>query len=218
MDWRKLKMEKDSFLDTNIIINYVNYQKNISEEIIKKCYFYIIDKKEKFIVCHAVIKELNNIMTKLSAVHKEVLKKLEDETYSLIESKNISTRDVPFAEKLYMQHKDLDISKTKETFASGRDIFEIEIDKFLKNKTDARVIPLEQVKIELVNIIHEIIKNYADCQILASALQYQEGKDLFLFVTADKKDLDPNGYEYLKDYGLLKKYKFPELHNLMFTK
>jgi len=218
MDWRKLKMGKDSFLDTNVIINYVNYQKEVSEDIIKRCYLYVIDKKGKFIACYAVIKELNNIMTKLSVVHKEVLKKLEDEKYSLIESKNLSARDVPFAEKLYLKHKDLEISKTKNIFASGRDIFEIEIDKFLKNKTDARVIPLEQIKTELVNAIHETIKNYADCQILASALQYQEDKDTFLFVTADKKDIDPNGYEYLKDYGILKKYKFPELHNLMFTR
>ena len=35
-----------------------------------------------------------------------------------------------------------------------------------------------------------IIENYADCQIVASALQHQaEQKELLLFVTADKKDL-----------------------------
>lgn len=211
-------MIKDSFLDTNVIINFVNYQKDKSEEIVSKCYFYIVNKNGKFIICYAVLRELNNVMTKLSILHREVLKKLEDERYSLIENKNLSEKDIPFAQKIYSSFENYDKKKTKEELSNQRDMFEIEIEKFLKEKVDLRAIPLEQIKTEIVNTLREIIKNYADCQILASALQYQEDKDLFSFVTADKKDLDPNGYEYLKDYGLLKKCKFPELHNLMFTK
>jgi hypothetical protein len=88
----------------------------------------------------------------------------------------------------------------------------------LKNKADIKIMPVEQIKIELVNVIREVINNYADCQIIASALQYQnEQEHIFLFVTADRKDLDQNSYDYLKDYGVLKGYKFPELHNLMFA-
>ena len=211
-------MSRDSFLDTNIIINYVNYQKEKSNEITTKCYLYIIDKQGNFLVCYAVIRELYNIMTKLSIMHKEVLEKINNESYSLSNSGNLSKKDVPFAEKLYLVHREVDKDKLKEIFASERDIFEIEIDRFLKNKTDIRVIPIEQINIELVNVIRETIENYADCQILSSALQYQtERKDIFLFVTADRKDINPNSYDYLKDYGILKKYKFPELLNLMFA-
>ena len=211
-------MNKDSFLDTNVIINFVNYQKDKSNEITTKCYSYITNKQGKFIVCYAVIRELAKIITKLSVIHKEVLRKIEDESYPLDESKYLSKKDILFAEKLYLVHKELNKDKLKEIFASERDIFEIEIDKFLKNKIDIRVIPLEQIKIELVNAIRDILDNYADCQILSSALQYQnEQKDIFLFVTADGKDLNPNNYDFLKSYDILKKFKFPELYNLMFV-
>lgn len=212
-------MSKNSFLDTNVIINYANYQKGKSDEIINKCYLYISNKEGKFIVCFAVIRELFNVMTKISIIHKEVLKKIEDGAYILSNSKYLSKRDIPFAEKLYLSHKEVKKDKLNEIFAAERDFFEIEIEKFLKNNIDFKAIPIEQIKIELVNAVRDIIENYADCQIIASALQYQkEQEDIFLFVTADSKDLNPNNYEYLKDYGILKNYKFPELHNLVFVK
>jgi len=212
-------MNKDSFLDTNVIVNYANYKEGISKEIVGKCYRYIKNKSGRFIVCFAVMRELENIIVKFSNIYKAVLKKLEDSDYSLAESKYLAKRDMPFAEKLYVAFKDKEFNKTKEMFAIERDIFEIEIERFLKSNVDLKVIPLEQIKIELVNTIYDIIDNYADCQIIASALQYRkEIKEGFLFVTADKKDLNPNGYDYLKDYGMLKNYEFPELHNLMFIK
>lgn len=211
-------MEKDSFLDSNVIINYANYQKDKSKEIVNKCYSYISNKQGRFIICYAVIRELFNVITKLTIIHREVLKKIENREYSLNKSKYLPIKDLFIAEKLYLAHKEINDQELREIFASERDIFEIEIEKFLKNKVDIKVIHVEEIKVELVNVIREIIENYADCQILASALQYQKDKDLFLFVTADKKDLYPNSYEYIKDYGKLKDYKFPELLNLMVVK
>ncbi|MEI6731921.1 MAG: PIN domain-containing protein [archaeon] len=212
-------MSQASFLDTNVIINYANYQKDKSDEIVQKCYSYVISKPGKFIVCYAVIRELSNVITKRSIIHKEVLRKIENNTYSFADSKNLSKRDIPFAEKLYLSFSKMDKEKLKETLASERDIFEIEIERFLKNKVDLRVVPIDQIKFELTNLIREVIENYADCQILASALQYQteQKSEIFLFVTTDKKDLNPNSYDYLKDYGSLKNYIFPELHNLLFV-
>ncbi len=208
-------MKKDIFLDSNVIINYANYQKDKSKEIVTKCYLYLSNKQSRFILCYAVIRELFNIITKLTIIHREVLKKIENNEYLL--NKKLSTRDLPIAEKLYLAHKEINEKKLKEIFASERDIFEIEIERFLKNKIDLKIVPIEEIKVELVNTLRDIIDNYADCQILASALQYQKEKDLFLFVTADKKDLNPNNYAYAQDYGILKNYKFPELLNLMFV-
>ncbi len=208
-------MEKNSFLDSNVIINYANYQKGKSKEIVTKCYLYLSNKQNKFILCYAVIRELENIITKRTVIHREVLKKIENDKYSL--DGNLPLRDLPIAEKLYLAYKQIGPKKIGEIFASERDIFEIEIEKFLKNKIDIKVIPIEEIKLELVNTLRDMIDNYADCQILASALQYQKDKDLFLFVTADKKDLNPSNYEYAQDYGVLKDYKFPELLNLMFV-
>ena len=209
-------MEKDSFLDTNIIVYYINYNKESASEPISRSYFYIINKKGKFIICHAVIRELYNVMSKFATLHKEVLKKVEDNSYNLEESKNISKRDLPFAQKIYLSYKDYDIKELKRVFASERDIFEIGIEQFLKNTADVKVVPLEQIEHELVNVLRDTINNYADCQILASALQYQKDKETFLFVTADGEHLDPNGYEYLKDEPKLRNYQFPQLKNLYF--
>ena len=205
-------MEKDSFLDANVIINYANYQTDKSKEIVNKCHLYISNKQNKFIICY--------IITKLTIIHIEVLKKVENISYDLNKSKYLPVRYMPIAEKLYLAHKEVNENKLKELFASERDIFEIEIEKFLKNKVDVKVIPVEEIKADLVSAIRDIIENYADCQILASALQYQKDKDLFLLVTADKKDFSPNSYEYLKEHFNLnyskENYKFPELLNLMF--
>ena len=213
-------MRKDSFLDANVIINYANYQKDKSKEIVNKCYLYISNKQNKFILCYAVIRELFNTITKLTIIHIEVLKKVDNINYQLGKDKALPVRYLPIAEKLYLAHKEVDKNKLKELFASERDIFEIEIEKFLKNKVDIRAIPIEEIKADLISSIRDIIENYADCQILASALQYQKDKDLFLFVTADGKDFSPNSYEYLKKYFNInyskENYKFPELLNLMF--
>lgn len=214
-------MEKDSFLDSNVIINYANYQKDKSKEIVTNCYLYLTNKKGKFIICYAVIRELFNIIKKLTIIHQEVLKKIENNEYLLDKSKYLPIRDLPIAEKLYLAHKEIKEKKLKEIFSSERDIFEIEIERFLKNKVDIKVIPLEEIKVELVNAVRDIIENYADCQILASALQYQKDKDVFLFVTADGKDLSPNNYEFIKEQFEInyskEKYIFPELLNLIFT-
>lgn len=206
----------DSFFDTNVIINYANYQKDKGNEIVNKCYQYISNKHGKFIVCYAVIRELSNVIKKLSIIHREVVKKVEDSSYDFESNRIISKRDLPFAEKLYLAHKEIDERKIKELLASQKDIFEIEIERFLKNKADIKAISVEEIETGLVNAIRDIIDNYADCQVLASALQYQKGRELFLFVTADRKDLNPNNYEYIQDYGILKNYKFPELRNLLF--
>lgn len=213
-------MDKDSFLDTNVIIYYINYQKESSTDPISRSYFYISNKKGKFIICHAVIRELYNVMSKFAALHKEVLKKVEDSSYNLEESKSISKRDLLFAQKTYFSYKDCSIKELKELFASQRDIFEIGIEQFLKNKADSQVMPMEQINLELVNKIRNIISNYADCQILASALQYQKDNEIFLFVTADGEHLDPNGYDFLKEHLEInyskERYQFPQLKNLCF--
>jgi predicted nucleic acid-binding protein len=214
-------MIKDSFLDTNVIIHFANYQDNTGEEIVAKCYFYIVHKQGKFIVCYAVIKELFNVISKLGLIHKEVLKKIEEEDYSFKTKGALSKKDILFAEKLYFLNREKNKEEIKETFSSQRDIFEIEIEKFLKTNVDEKVIPIEQIDNKLVSKIYGIIPNHADSRILASALQLQEKKEkIFLFVTADAKDLDPNGYKFLKEQFEIdfpkEKYRFPELLNLMF--
>jgi len=216
-------MNKASFLDTNVIIHYVNYKENKSIDIITKCYSYISDKQGKFIICYATLNELFDVIKKRAIIYKEVLAKVENPNHSFEKNKSLSKRDISYAEKLYLTNKQIELKKLNEILASEREIFEIKIEQFLKYQLDEKVIPIETINIELVNKIREIILNYADCKILASAFQLQNERDIFKFVTADKTDLDPNSYEYLKEHlelsklsSLSKKPKFPELVNLMF--
>jgi len=214
-------MIMDSFLDTNVIFSYSNHTLQ-SNEIVKKCYSFIINKHNKFIICGAVLEELQEVIKKRIRIHKAVIEKIKDSKYLLENSHLISKRDVPIAKQLYEQFKNSGIRLISERFADERDISEIVIQKFLENQVDEKVMPLEQVQTELVNKIHDILSNHADCKIVASALQLQKNREIFLFVTADSKDLAPNGYDYLKEHfkiNYLKEgHKFPELLNLMFTK
>lgn len=211
-------MTKDNFLDTNIIINYSNYNEENSRDIVKKCYLFIKNKTGKFILCGAVIEEIANYIIKRANLHKAVIQKLEDENFPL--ESLLSSKDLPFAIKLYESLKAKGLKRASIELSKERDLPEIIIHRFIKVLVDEKVIPVEQINNVLVNRIHDIIQNHADCKILASALQLQKDRELFFFVTADAKDLNPNGYYYLKEHFDInfpkEDYKFPELKNLLF--
>ena len=191
-------MGKDNFLDTNVIFHYSNYNDS-SSNLLRKCYFFIINKLGNFILCEAVLKELNEIIKKRARVHKAVIEKIKNSKYSFEESSLLSKRDVPFVKQIYEKYKNKSEEEVERLLQIDRRYSELKIEKFLQINVDEKVVPLNQIKGDLVNKIHDIIPNHADSKILASAiqLQSQEGKKLFLFVTADGKDLNPNGYEYL---------------------
>jgi len=69
-------MTPDNFLDTNIIFHYSNYT-DMSSEVIKKCYFFVKNKSGNFILCWAVLKELDEIVKKELDYIGQSLKKLE---------------------------------------------------------------------------------------------------------------------------------------------
>lgn len=217
-------MVKDSFFDTNVIINYAKFTKNTKSLLIKKCYKYIKNKTGKFIICYFLEQELENVIKKNKVIHKEVAEKIKNPSYeigSFIEPSFLKSKDIAYAKKLYELKKHISLKVLSDSFLEDEAYLEVNIEKFLKTKVDEKVISIEQIEAGLVNKIHEIIHNHADCRILASALQLQETREIFLFVTADSKDLDPNGYEYLKEHFEInypnEKYKFPELLNLLFT-
>jgi len=217
-------MEEDSFFDTNVIFNYCKFTKNTKLEIIKKCYEYIKNKKGKFIICYFLKQELKNIIKKNKIIHKEIIEKVKDKNYeigNLTESSFLRPKDIAYATKTYELRKHISMGILANAFLEEETNLEIKAEMFFEKIVDEIVIPLEQINLDLVSKIHDIIPNHADCKILASAIQLQDTRALFLFVTADGKDLDPNGYEYLKEHFEInypkEKYKFPELHNLMFV-
>ena len=213
-------MERDNFLDTNIIINYINFDEEFHSKITKKCRDYIIkNNAEKIILCFFVISELYNIMKKRANINHAVLQIIETGNENLYE--DLPKRDIPYAKKLYLQFKGKNLEELEELFLKERIIFERKIEQFLKFKADIKVIQINQIKTELVSKIHNLISNHADCKVLASALQYQKTeKEKFNFVTADK-DFAPNEYEFLEEQFEInypkENWKFPNLVNLLYN-
>lgn len=210
-------MGADSFLDTNIIINYVNYNKHSPNELHKKCRDYIISKSGQIVVCFAVVNELYSVMTKRSKIHRIVLEMIEKNEPNLVN--NLPPREIPLAKKLYLQFRDRDLYSLENIFLKERELFEMGIELFLKDMVSKRVIPISDIDSGLVSNIHNYIDNHDDCKILASALQYQKDKDSFFFVTADS-DFSPNEYNFLKEQFQInysrESWIFPELKNLLF--
>lgn len=208
------------FLDTNIIFHYSNYT-NFSSSLVEKCYLFIKNKKTPFILCYAVLFELQNIIRDRSRLHKAVIEKIKDTSYLFENNPLVSFRNIGDAKKLYEKFKNYKLNEVEKIFEDQRISSEIKISKLLQFNIDEKVISLIQINNDLVNKIHDYINNHADCKILASALQFQKDKDLFLFVTADK-DFAPNDYECLKEQFEInyskEGWKFPELLNLIFTK
>jgi len=217
-------MEKDNFLDTNVIFSYSNYHEQFKDDlppIVGKCYNFISNKRGRFIVCFAALEELQEIIIKRARIHKIVLDKIQDPNIDFENNSFLSKRDIPRVKKIYEKFKGYKIEVVVNYFKLERRLSELVIQKFLENMTDERVVPIEQIETVIINEINDIITNRADCKILASALQIQKSRDLFIFVTADGKDLSPDIYNSLKEHFEINHKKeghiFPELLNLMFT-
>ena len=149
-------MVSDNFLDTNIIINYINYSEK-SNNLVKNSHDYVLNSKGEIIVCEMVIKELNKIRERKSLIRKVVLELLKNENYDL--SLVLSKKDIPFAKKLYARFRNYEIKKVSEIFIEEESVFAIEIDKFIETKVNKRVIPLSNIDNELVIILHDLITN-----------------------------------------------------------
>src|SRR3989344_3879009 len=211
-------MAKDSFFDTSVIIHYASFSKNIKQELVKRCYEYIVQKKGKYLLCFYVQSEIKNRVRKRRIIYDEALRKIREVNYEIGSSKiseELNERDLSNAKKIYEIYKKIRLEDVLKIFGEEQSIFERKIDQFLKFHLDERVIPIEAIKLELINMLHDLIENYADCKVLASALQAQEERNNFYFVNADKH-FDSNGYLFIQEDPRFKNYKFPELKNLLY--
>jgi len=205
----------DSFFDTCVIIKYASYDGLAVNLLNEKCYKYITDKKEKFIICYYVLDELKNFVKKRFLIHKEVLKKIKDPSYNFNDFGLLSRYDLAYSSKLYESNKEKDPEKLSKIFFEERNNFQNKIDVFLKLILDEKVIPIENIDGNIVSILRNYIEKHSDCLVLASAVQEQQKKDTFFFVTSDDH-FNPNNYEFIKEDIKLKDYKFPKLKNLLF--
>jgi len=200
----------DSFFDTSVVIHYGSFS--------KKCYDYVSNKSGKFLLGYYIEEEIKRRVKKRRVIFQEALNKIMDNAYQFDKSKffnDLNEKDKISSKKLYEKYKNVDFTKVKNIFAEDQTIFEMKIDIFLKFLVDERIIKIEEIKKELLSIIKENGYSHADCLVLTSALQAQEGREIFKFVAADKH-FDLNGYNFLKEDLKLKERVFPELKNFIF--
>ena len=212
------EFEMDSFFDTNVVINYSLYNSENSEGLFLKCFEYVNLKREKFFVCYRVLRELKNIRKKLALMRLEVVEKLKNRDYvfgSLDEEGILGKQDLVKIKKIYLKKSGEDIKKVQEEFIEVGELMFNRITFFLEKLVSEFVIPEDGMDGRLASILREFIDNYTDCEVLASAILFQEDRELFLFVTADR-DFAPNDYGFLEGDSRLEDYKFPKLKNLLF--
>jgi hypothetical protein len=205
----------DSFFDTCIIIRYASYNELVEAPLNLKCNNYITNKKGRYMLCYYVLDELKNFIKKRALIHKEVLKKLLNFNYSINDFRILSKQDIAYANKLFESNKGKNPEKASKIFFEERNNFQRKIDIFIKLLLDERVIPVDAIDSGIVSILKNFIEKHSDCLVLASAIQKQQNKEAFLFVTCDAH-FNPNNYNFIKEDEKLKEYKFPELKNLLF--
>ncbi|GEM_PF-5969696 len=212
-------MAKENFLDSCVIISYALYSKKISNQVNLKCYNFVKSKPSKYLICYFVIKELERFVEKRKIMHFEILCKIKNPSYAIGTSKisqQLSRNEINKAKQLYEKLKNNSPGKITEKLILESRNLEINIERFLKSIADEKVVPIEEIDRQLVSVIRELLDNYDDCQVLASALLAQQKREPFFFVTIDKEHFNPSAYKFIEEEPRLKNYKFPELKNLLY--
>jgi len=206
----------DSFLDSTIIIKYLEYD-YIKEHLRKKCFDYIKSSNGKILISFIIKEELRRAILKRKEIYDYVLKKMNDSSYELDYVKTISLNkeDSIFAKNLYLKLKEKDAIKLKKDFDSEIGFLNVSLSIFLKNKVNEIAIEKADLDSFLLNVVHEFINDFADCRVLSSAIQMQKNREGFIFVTADKH-FSPNDYKFITEEQRLKDYKFPNLRNFLY--
>lgn len=204
----------DSFLDTTIIIKNFEYNYK-KEELRKKCFEYIEYTKGKILISYIIKEELRRVILKRKEMYNYVLKKIENSSYEM-DPIYLNKEEIKFAQGLYLSLKQGNLINLKKDFDSEIGFLNASLSSFLKNRIDEIAISKLDLDKFLLSTIHDFIDDFADCRVLTSAVQIQQNKEIFFFVTADKH-FDPNGYNFIKTEPKLENYKFPELKNLLYA-
>lgn len=206
----------DSFLDTTVIIKYIEYN-YIKEQLRKKCFEHINSSNTKILISFIVKDELDRVILQRKEIYESVLRKIKDSSYELNYKKTmyLTKQDSLFAQDLYLKLKDKDVYKLSQEFDSEIDFLKASSDLFIKNKVNEIAIAKSNLDSSILSIIHDFIDDFADCRVLTSAIQIQQNKEVFFFVTADNH-FDPNGYKFIKTEPRLENYKFPTLKNFLY--
>jgi len=205
----------DSFLDSTVVINSLEYE-FIKEQLRKKCFEHVSSQK-KILISFIVEEELRRAIIKRKEIYENVIKKIKNPSFQ-IDYKNssfLNKEDWLFAEGLYTQLKEREMGELKKGMDAEIDFLNKSLIAFLKNRISDIAIKKSELNQEILFVIHDFIADFADCRVLTSAIQMQQGREQFSFVTADKH-FDSGSYNLVEEERRLKEYKKPKLKNLLF--
>ena len=206
----------DSFLDLTVILNYFEYN-YFKEPLKKKCFEYVKENEAKILISFFVQEGLKRVILKRKEMYNLVLKKIKDPTYEIIFEKAVllNKKDILFANSLYLNLKKEEFFGLKSKFDNEINFLNFSVSYLLEKLNNKFLIKEENLDNSLISLIRNFIEDYEDCQVLASAIQMQQDREQFLFVTADQHFI-PGSYDALKEDIRLKEYEKPILKNLLY--
>ena len=206
----------DSFLDTGVVIKYFEHD-YMKEELGKRCYEYVKNIQNKILISFIVQEEAHRVILKRKEIYDYILNKIQDPSLEIEykETVYMNKQEFIFAKDLYLKLKNENIKELKKNFDSEIDFLKASLDLFLKNKVNETAIGKSELDNLILSIVHNFIEDFADCRVLTSAIQMQQHRDIFFFVTADKH-FDSGSYDFIENELKLKNYKKPQLKNLLY--
>ena len=192
----------DTFLDTCIILSRFDNKDKYYERI---CIF-LDDPEQKIISLYQEQEEIPNLFLRKKKVINEALRLFKNSHHS------ISFEGLTNKEKLLLKNLATRIRLGKETETDLKNklremiLWETKVSSYLQTKISRKVVPIAEIKNNLVFIIKKANQNSADAKIIASAIQEHQENELVAF-TLDKNDWKINS---LRDKIESKGYKCPE--------
>lgn len=173
----------DSFLDTCIIISYWDKKDKINLAVIK-----FIDSGKNFIM--SVYQDKREIPFLFFRKNKVICEAIKFSAWSsyLPNLDKLTLKDEINLKKMVAKIKIGELSQ-QELFLLQKEIqlLKQKINYFVKNKITRKVISLERIDLDLVDLLKKQIKNSADCFIISSAIQ-EHAENKLEVITNDKKD------------------------------
>jgi len=207
----------ESFLDINVILSSIesNY---IQDTLKKKCAEYVKANEEKILISFFVQEGMKRVILKRKEMYNLILNKIKDPSYEIVFEKAVllNKKDIIFANNLYLNLKKEEFSDLKQKLDNEINFLNFSVSYFLEKLTNKFLIKEEKLDSSLISLIYDFIIDYEDCKVLASAINLQKEREIFLFVTIDKHFI-PGSYDALKEDIRLKEYKIPGLLNLLYN-
>ena len=208
------EISKSSFLDSTIILNYADFENEESSWLSKKCFIFV-NKNKNFIYSSYVKKEIELSIKIKEKIYREALLKLKNPSYNpeiMRVEKGLRKDEIDYANRIYENLKTYSPENASVILQEDLSNLSLKVNLFLKSKIFLISTELDTF---LVNTLREFIIDYADCKVLASAIQIQQNREQFWFVTADKH-MAKGEYNFVEGDIRLEKYKKPILKNLLF--